>query len=226
MNGAKQLLLLVGSAKQNRSTSEVLGRYVVDKLAESGFESETLFAHKILKSDEDKHKLLLSVSRADLVVLAFPLYVDCLPYPVINALELIAGNRQAGAGSKKQSLLCVVNCGFPEARQNDTAVAICRQFAREAGFEWLGGLALGAGEVINGRSLSEVKGQARNVIRSLDLAIDALADGKPVPERAVDLMARPLVPRWLYLLLGGSRWKRESKQHGVRERLSARPYQE
>jgi hypothetical protein len=226
MNEAKQLLLLVGSAKQNRSTSEVLGTYIVDKLAERGFESETLFAHKILKSDEAKRKLLLSVSEADLMILAFPLYVDCLPYPVISVLELIAKNRQVGAGSKKQSLLCVVNCGFPEARQNDSAVAICGQFAREAGFEWLGGLALGAGEVISGRSLSEVKGQARNVIRSLDLAIEALADGKPVPEKAVDLIARPLVPRWLYLLLGGSRWKRESKQHGVREQLSARPYQE
>ena len=225
MSQTRRILLLVGSAKMNRSTSEVLGTYVLDKLIEGGFESETLFAHKILKSDTGKDELLSSVNKADLIILAFPLYVDCLPYSVISMLEHIAKNRQVETDSRKQSLLCIVNCGFPEAHQNDTAVAICRQFARETDFDWAGGLTLGAGEVIAGRDLSKVGRLSRNVVKSLDLAVEALADGKPVSQKAIDLMAKPLIPRWLYLLVGGSRWKRESKEHGVRERLLARPYQ-
>ena len=226
MNQAKRILLLVGSAKLNRSTSEVLGTYVLNKLCEKGFESRTLFAHKILKSDTAKDELISSVNKADLIVLAFPLFIDCLPYPVIRMLEHIASNRQANGNMKNQSLLCIVNCGFPEAHQNDTAIAICRQFAREAGFDWAGGLALGAGEGIAGRNLSEVKGLARNVIKSLDLAIEALTDGKPVSQKAIDLMAKPLMPKWLYFFIGGSRWKRESKKYGVRAKLLARPYQQ
>ena len=96
---------------------------------------------------------------------------------------------------------------------------------RETGFNWAGFLALGAGEAIAGRSLSEVGKLSRNVVKSLDLAAEELADGQPISRMTADLMAKSLVPKWLYLLMGGSRWKRESKEHGVREKLLARPYQ-
>jgi len=184
-----------------------------------------MFAHKILKSDTAKSRLVSAVSEADLIILAFPLFVDCLPYPVISMLEHIAKNRQTIGDVKKRSLMCIVNCGFPEAHQNDTAIAICRQFAHEIGFSWAGGLALGAGEGIAGRDLSKVGWLSRNVVKSLDLAIEALAANKPISQRAVDLMAKPLMPRWLYLIGGNSRWKRESKERGVREKLLDRPYQ-
>jgi len=42
-------------------------------------------------------------------------------------------------------------------------------------------------------------GMVRNVTRSLDLAAAALAEGKPVPQEAVELMAKPLVPAWGYI---------------------------
>ncbi|MCP4581153.1 MAG: hypothetical protein GY839_06010 [candidate division Zixibacteria bacterium] len=225
MNQAKRILLLVGSAKLERSTSEVLSTYITDKLGEKGFESETMFAHKILKSDTAKDELMSSVGKADLIILAFPLFVDCLPYAVISMLEHIANNRPTSDDQKKQSLMCVVNCGFPEAHQNDTAIAICRQFAHETDFDWAGGLAMGAGEGIHGRELSEVKGMARNVIKSLDLAVEDLAQSKPVSQMAIDLMAKPLVPRWMYFIGGSARWKREAKEHGVRDKMWTRPYE-
>jgi len=226
MNQTKQILLLVGSAKLKRSTSEVLGTYVLDRLSKTGFEPETRFAHKILKSDTGKDELMSSVNKADLIILAFPLFVDCLPYPVIRMLEHIANNRQTDGNLKKQSFLCIVNCGFPEAQQNNTAIAICRQFARENGFNWAGGLALGAGEVIAGRDLTKVGWLARNVVKSLDLAIESLADNMPISRKAIDLMAKPLMPKWLYLIVGPSRWNRESKEHGVSEKILSRPYQQ
>jgi hypothetical protein len=223
-DGVKQVLLIVGSAKLQQSTSEVLGSYLLDKLIQRGWATETRYAHKTVRPGEARSALLSSVDNADLVILAAPLFVDALPYPVTGMLEQIAENRRGGNRRTDQSLLCILNCGFPEAHQNETAIAICRQFAREAGFEWAGGLALGGGEAINGRGLFRVRGLARNVIKSLDLAAQALADGKPIPEKAVDLMAKPLMPRWLYILMGSSRWKREAKAHGVYKKLLDKPY--
>ena len=226
INGAKRALLIVGSAKLQQSTSEVLGSYLLEKLVQKGWESETRYAHKTLRPGEARSAVLSSVDRADLIILATPLFVDALPYPVIGMLEQIAENRRSGHARTDQSLLCILNCGFPEAHQNETAVAICHQFARETGFEWMGGLALGGGEAINGRSLFKVKGLARNVIKSLNLAAEALAEGRPIPQKAVDLMAKPLMPRWLYILMGSSRWKREAKAHGVHKKLLDRPFEE
>jgi len=225
MASKKRVLLLIGSAKENPSTSESVGTYLLDQLRTKGCETETLFIHKSLRSDKRRGGLLRATHQADIVVIACPLYIDSVPYVVVRAMELIGKDRQAKKDLREQRLLCIVNSGFPEAQQSDTALAICRQFAREAGFQWAGGLALGAGEAIGGRSLHTVKGMARNVIKSLDLTADALVIGKPVPQEAVQKMAKPLIPNWLYIWFGTIGWKWQAKKHGVYRKLDARPYE-
>src|SRR3972149_2310639 len=107
-------------------------------------------------------------------MLAFPLYIDSLPAPVIAALEKIASHR---AGKPvQQSFAAIANCGFPEANHNDTALAICAQFARQTELTWLGSLALGGGEgLVHGVPLNEMDGRALPLKNSLDLAAEALA---------------------------------------------------
>jgi len=64
----------------------------------------------------------------------------------------------------------------------------------------------------------------RNVVRALDLAADALAEGRPVPAEAVALMAKPMMPAWAYTVLCNWGWKRRARQYGVERHLSERPY--
>lgn len=225
MNSQKRVLLIIGSPKLQESTSKSLGNYLIQKLQTKGFESESFVAHKALKSDDNRNMLLSAINNADLVVIAFPLYIDCLPYLVIKIMELVAENRKEMKNLMEQRLICIVNNGFPESHQNNTAVAICRQFAKETGFEWSGGLQLGGGEAINGEPLHKVKGMARNVIKSLDLAATALSENNPIPQEAKEKMAKFLVPAWLYRLAGMMRWKRDSKKHGVNKQLYSRPYE-
>lgn len=220
-----EVVLLVGSAKRPRSTSESLGTYLVERLRERGLACEMILIYRSLRSDEGRRALLAAIERADILLLAFPLYVDSLPSLVIRTLELLAECRQTSAKTRKQRLLAIVNCGFPEAHHNDTALAICRRFGKEAGFEWSGGLALGGGEAIDGQLLPGVKVMARNVIKSLDLTADALAAGEPIPQEAVRLMAKPFLPSWMYTWLGERRWRQRAKKHGVRDELDTRPYQ-
>jgi hypothetical protein len=225
MSGRPHALLLVGSAKKPHSTSESLGSYLMARLADRGFETESLSVHRSHRSRDRLETLLDSVDRCDLLVLAFPLYIDSLPALLTRTLELIASRRGGRDQDSPQRLVAIVNNGFPEAEQNEVALRICRRFASETGFEWAGGLALGGGEAINGRSLTEAKGMARNVIASLDLAADALAAGEPVPERAVRLMAKPLIWSRIYTWIGTRGWKRRAAKHGVADRLRDRPYQ-
>ena len=124
-----------------------------------------------------------------------------------------------------QRLAAIVNCGFPESSQNETALRICQQFAREAGFEWAGGLALGAGQSINGRPLADLGGMVRNIAAALDLAAGALAEGGSVLGEAVTAMASPMMPAWTYSLFGGIGWRLQARQHGAQRKLNARPYE-
>jgi hypothetical protein len=225
LNQNRHALLLLGSPKPTGSTSASLGTYLLDKLATQGFSCQTMLARKSITKPDRKAALLSAVDRADPLVLAFPLYVDCLPAPLIRALEITATHRTPGSHSPGQRLIAIVNCGFPESLHNDTAIAICRRFAHQAGFEWSGGLSLGGGGAIDGKSLKTVKGLGRNVIKALNLTAEAICQGKNVPPRATALMTRPLVPAWLYIWLAERGFKRRAKACGVIRQLEQRPYQ-
>jgi len=218
-------LLLIGSAKRPCSTSESLGDYLIQRLGERGYATRKLLIYRSLASEEGHRELLAATDLADILILAFPLYVDSLPSLVIQTLESLAKHRLAGGPLRPQRLVAIVNCGFPEAHHNDTALSICRRFAKEAGYEWCGGLALGGGEAINGQPLSKMWPLARNVIKSLDQAAESLTLGGAIPQGAVKLMAEPLVPHWMYTWLGERRWWQRAKKHGVQHELNARPYQ-
>jgi len=216
----RRAALLVGSPRTSKSTSAALGGYLMEQLAARGVETETLQIYTQFNSAEHVKQALEKLDRADLVVLAFPLYVDSLPAPVIAALEKIAAH-----GKTSQRFAAIANCGFPEAHHNDTALAICEEFAAQTGMTWLGSLSLGAGEgMVHGKPLNELGGQGASFRKSLDLAAVALVEGNPIPQAARDLFAKPLIPVWMYKLFGGMGWKQSAKKYGMQKSLKAQPY--
>ena len=217
------MLLLVGSPRLSFSTSESLGSYVTEALNRKGWQTSCVRLLSALRSEERIRGLLSEVERADLLVLAAPLYVDSCPAPVIRAMELIS-QRSRESGWSRKRLLAIVNCGFPESFHNDVALAIYRQFAKEAGFVWVGGLSLGMGGFISGRPLVHLGRVGKRIRNSLDLAAEALAQDQPLPAKAVELMGKKMMPKWLYLFMGNLGWRREARKRGVAARLNDRPY--
>jgi len=198
--------------------------YLTLRLEELGLSVEKEYIYKLIRKDEGKKKILFKVDNADLIILAFPLYVDCLPAGVIETLELIANHRKSLNNPIKKGLVVLINCGFPEAEQNNTAVAICKIFAREVGFEWKGALALGMGGAIGSRSLEERGGMVRNVKKGFILAAQALAEGSNIPEEAIELVAKRFMPITLYTKMGNLGWNRQAKKFGARKKIKAKPY--
>jgi uncharacterized protein (DUF934 family) len=227
-----KVLLLIGSPRGKAGVSYTLGGYLVRRLEAAGMAAEEMTAAEALRSTENQHRLHKSVDEADLVVVSFPLYVDQLPAPLIQTLELVAERRRGtlvaspAAGPVVQKLAVVVQCGFPETHQNRPAVDIMRQFAREAGFTWAGALALGMGGAVGRKPLEKEGGMVRNVVKAIDLAAASLASGGDVPEEAVALMARALMPRWFYIVAANWGFRRELRKHGARGRALDKPYRQ
>ena len=231
--GAGRALLIVGSPKTKEpSTSGVLGGFVLDRLKERGWETESLTLRASLNRPEGERELLSSVERAELILLVFPLYADSLPYLVTRALAVIAAQRRAGCEASPQRLVGIVNSGFPETHQNAVALAICREFAAQAGFAWAGGLALGGGGMIGGQALTGTKrsgAPVQHVIAALEMTAAALADGLPVPAEAVKTIAKNRIPfavwRWLYMRMGGRGFEKLAAENGIgKDQLLAQPY--
>ena len=220
----RRALLLVGSPRIEKSSSSSLGSYLFEQLKQHGVESETIYIYKAINTTERLEALRHAIATADLVVLAFPLYVDTLPAPVISVLEDVVKN--GTAKTKPTRFAAIVNCGFPNASQNASAIAVCAEFAREAQFEWVGGLSLGAGEgMVHAKPLAELGGQGAPLRKALEMAAGELAQGQPVSDNALKLLAKPLMPEWMFRLGGTIGWKMRARKFGTQKLLKARPYQ-
>ena len=212
MNEPKTAILLVGSPKGlARSTGSRRGAVLLDALQDRGWSQEKVHLFSNLRSEEGRAHLAEKVAGADLVILAAPLYVDSLPSPVIEALELLHAER--AALGKPKRFVAFLNCGFPEASHNATATDICRLFAEAMGWTWAGSLSMG-GTGTTGTLLQRV----------MTGAAEALAGGGPVPEGSVTLAAQPRMKTWLYILGGNIMWRRLARRQKAQRSLSARPY--
>ncbi len=222
---ARRVVLLVGSARpRGESTSEALGRYLLARLASSGWESQVYFVSHA-RGPDGLAELTSAIGAADLFVLATPLYVDALPHLVTAACEHIAAARGAAPQPTPCRFVAIVNCGFPEVAHTAVALDICRSFARHARLECAGTLGLGGGEAIHGHGLERMGWLTRHVRQALDLAALALASFRPVPDKAVQLMGRSMLPVRAYTLAADALfWPREARKHGVDKFLDARPY--
>jgi hypothetical protein len=235
---ARRALLIVGSPKmKSPSTSGVLGEELLGRLASAGWQTESLTLKPSTFREPGQTEFLAAVDRADLTLLAFPLYIDVLAYLPTKALEVIAEHRRAaGDAARPQGLFGLANNGFPEAHQNNLALSILRLFAARSGMTWLGGMALGAGEGILGGRPLEAKGANGiplfRVSQALDTAGAALARGEALPPEASRGMASvpiPYMPRpiWHRLFMKGaaSYWQSQAASHGVsKPDMLAAPY--
>lgn len=182
----RSALMLCGSPKGERGSSWEFGSFLLHHLEARGVATRR---RAITPSDT----LLDDVREAELLILSFPLYADGIPARFKAALMEIA---RAGTGPKL--CMALVQCGFLESSQNDCAIEMCRLFARDAGFVWLGGLGRGAGGMIEGKPLDMAPRPLNATRKALEITAAALAEGKPVPEEAQKAFAAPLIPRWIY----------------------------
>ncbi len=223
MKGDK-VLLLVCSPRGMASTSNSLGEHLLSLLEERGMALKKLSLYPALADDNKMAELLAAVDMCSLLILAFPLYVDHLPAPLINLLRQIAERRPGLQGEPRQSLVAIVNCGFPETTHCQPAADIVRLFAFQAGFRFLGCLALGMGGAIGNRPLAKAGFIVRHQLKAFEKAASFLTDGREIPAETIALMGRPMMPRWFYNWIADRGWKSAAKKHGSSGHLHDTPY--
>jgi hypothetical protein len=224
MSKNESALLLVGSPKGKKSTSASLGNYLISKLEELGMQCETKYIHRLVNREEKILELFKLIENADLIILSFPLYVDSLPAPSIKAMELIKEERDKLEIQKSKNFIAISNSGFPEASQSIVALKICKNFSKDCGFIWKGGIALGGGGAINGIPLEERGGMVRNIIKGLGITAQALNDSKEIPQEAIDLISKKIIPSSIYRMFGNFGWKIQARRFHGQKKLYKKPY--
>jgi hypothetical protein len=216
-------LVLIGSPKGRNSSSFLLASKMAEGLRKHRAAVREELVHAGLRAEEGTLRLLDAVDAADILVFSFPLYVDSLPSPLTRLIELIAGRRASAAVTGSPRLAVIVQCGFPESHQCDTAIGICRLFAERTGMHWSGALAMGMGGALE-RGFGKLPGGGGNILRALEMASESLAKGGDLPGEAKKLFATPLMPRWMYTLFGNVGWRMQMRKNRASKPLTHRPH--
>ncbi|MCW5212158.1 flavodoxin family protein [Desulfobulbus sp. TB] len=239
----QKALLIIGSQKTKApSTSAVLGGCLLEKLKLFGMQTEhySLKAH-LLHSQKEQRTLCQAVDQADVVIFSFPIYADSPPFLATRTLEIIAHHKKYVKINKPTLLTGISNSGLPESSQNIVALSICRHFAIECGMIWAGGLVFGAGEMlISGNPLTgfrAFKGSKRPPLfyaaHALEIAASSLVQGSPIPEQAVQMLAKKPLPlisvnlwHWFLMKKANSILTKEAKKNGItKEAMCSNPYE-
>ncbi len=226
MSESNKVLLLVGSPKGEMSVSNNITSYILKKFQENGAKAQKIFISKEVRTDDALNKLVSKALDSDILILVSPLYVDSIPSITIKVLEEFYKLKK-DSYSKKQRFMAIFNCGFPEPNHNDLAMDICKKFASDSGLEWVGGVTIGMGPSLDGKSLEKSR-MARNLCSGLDIAVEALINGDSVPREAENIASKPLMPlsivKFVMCNFGSILWGNRMDK-SVKKKMYDKPYE-
>lgn len=130
------ILIINGSPRAPISNSK---RYA--ELFQASCRADTAYC-QITKTNHSA--LCEKMEHASDVLLVFPLYADSLPVTLLHFLKHL----EVHPPKHKPAISVLINCGFLEYQQNDTAVDMVSLFCRQNGYPFGSVLKIGSGEAI------------------------------------------------------------------------------
>ncbi len=214
------MVLINGSPKGEKSCSKELLEIFKIEFEKENNVYEISIVDKRIK-DEDKFHI---VSNCDNIVIAFPLYIDCLPSTVIKFLEGFEKYTKENNIKYDSRLYSIVNCGFYEGIQNRQALKILKNFTNHIEkLKYGGGVGIGTGPFIGGSSGIPWEAKIKSSVKyTLDELIEVIRNGESLNK---DLFAEANINKRLYIQAGNFGWITSGFKNKVYiGSLSSKPY--
>jgi multimeric flavodoxin WrbA len=166
----------------------------------------------------NKKKLTLKqmeeLARCDILVFAFPLYVDGIPSHLLNCLIQLE-KFFIEIEQKEIIVYCLVNCGFYEGHQNKLAIEIMENWCKKSGIKWGQGIGIGAGGMIT--SLKNVP-IGHGPKKSLGKALKEFSGNILKGTSGENIFITANFPRILYKLAAEMGWRHLIKANGLKRK--------
>lgn len=221
----KKIVLINGSPKFNEeSTSryliETAGSHINDTLYEKTF-INIRQSFLMRKTHEDFE----AVSNADALIIAFPLYIFCMPGILTRFLEdYYKYYSECKENKKSPKVYAIVNCGFPEPNINLEAVKVIKSFCSHINANFRFGILIGGGGMILGTKDAPFMKKTFNILNNefstiiTDIQSDSL-------NKIDNVSIHVNCPEWLYLFMGNKGWTYSIRKNGLRKKdLFRKPY--
>ena len=214
------IVFINGSPKTGKSCSEYLLETIKKNISPDKNIYEISIADKKIK-DDDKFHIIANCNK---ILIACPLYVDCLPSTVIKFLEGYEEYINKNKITKVSKFYGVVNSGFFEGSQNRQALRVFRNFTSHIEkLKYGGGIGIGGGPFIGDSEGIPWKSKIKaSVKENLDIFTDAINNGDIINK---DIFINVNMNKRLYKASGDLSWIISGFKNKVYPgRLNNKPY--
>lgn len=198
-----KIVMVCGSPRVKDSTS----MYVLNALKEKLEDGNEIHIFQPLGPDEIE-PLIKEIPGSDILLFAFPLYIDSIPSHLLEVLTAIEGAKPGETEKMKACL--IVNNGFYDAVQNGPAIDIFWNWCDKCGIKRGCAIGLGAGEMTKMAPLGQ--GPCVNLGNALQQFVEDIretCDGKTT-------FVEPNFPRFLYKAAAHFGWRKLARGNGLR----------
>ncbi|QOX62701.1 NAD(P)H-dependent oxidoreductase [Anoxybacterium hadale] len=188
-----KIALINGSPKPGNSNSGILLDKIEPLLNEGNELTSLSTSGKEFTPDQYR-----SLCEMDVLLFAFPLYIDALPshlFRIIIELERYMKEYK----DKEIRVYVIVNNGFYEGHQCHIAMKIMENWCKRSELSFCGGIGQGAGEMIGATSNVPF---GHGPLKDLSKAMSQIADHITSGTKGQKQMLSPNVPRFFWKMMG------------------------
>lgn len=202
-----RIALVNGSPKFKNSASGNILNSLKLKLQDKNIIEEYSFRTTEISNDDLDH-----ISKCNVIVFAFPLYVDGIPSHLLRCLYQMEKYLSSNINSEIY-VYTIVNIGFYEGKQAAIAIEMMKNWAEKANVKWGQGIGIGGGGMMSMLDKStDRQGPMKSVHNALTDAANSILSCKSSDE----IYTSPGIPRIAYKIGGEMGWRQAAKKNGLK----------
>lgn len=171
--------------------------------------SSSLEEYKIYELKKNKYEeILKSINNSDVIVFAFPLYVDSPTSITLSFLDYILDKE---INLENKLIYVVINCGFREGEQNITGINVMKRWCEKVGAIYSGSIMIGAGEIVGKEKYKFISRKALKNLRDFTNSVKS-------KDKSTDIITTiDLINNKLYCYMANLSWNKKAKLHNLSE---------
>jgi len=202
-----KIALVNGSPKLKNSASGNILNSLKPKLQDKNIIEEYLF-----RTTEISKDVLEQISKCNVIVFAFPLYVDGIPSHLLRCLYQIEKYLSSNINNEIY-VYTIVNVGFYEGKQAAISIEMMKNWAEKTNVKWGQGIGIGGGGMMSMLDKStDSQGPMKNVHNTLAVLANNIISYKSSDE----IYTSPGIPRIVYKIGGEMGWRQAIKKNGLK----------
>lgn len=169
--------------------------------------SSYLNDYNIFELKKNKYEEILSnIDKSDVLVFAFPLYVDSPTSIILNFLDYIIDENINISG---KSIYVIINCGFREGEQNITAINIIKRWCEKVNAIYCSSILIGAGEIVGKKKYKLISLKANKNLRKFATIIKTKQEHEDI------ITTMDLLNNKMYCYLANESWRKRGKKNNL-----------